>query len=61
MHIRKNIENLNEIKFKTAFGFLYDGYSKRKYYWEFIILYRKMFMIFISVFMVTLSVNVQVI
>lgn len=58
-HIRKNLEKLKDIEFKKAYGFLYDGYKIDRYFWEFVILYRKIIMIFISVFLVTYSLATQ--
>eukprot|EP00349_Pseudokeronopsis_sp_Brazil_P012001 CAMPEP_0202978386 /NCGR_PEP_ID=MMETSP1396-20130829/84826_1 /ASSEMBLY_ACC=CAM_ASM_000872 /TAXON_ID= /ORGANISM="Pseudokeronopsis sp., Strain Brazil" /LENGTH=161 /DNA_ID=CAMNT_0049717339 /DNA_START=282 /DNA_END=767 /DNA_ORIENTATION=- len=45
----KNKLNLPETKEK--FGFLYRGYKKQFYYWETIIMYRKIILIFIQVFL----------
>ncbi|OMJ78092.1 hypothetical protein SteCoe_22156 [Stentor coeruleus] len=36
---------------KIIFGFIYNGYKISHYYWEFIIMYRKIIMITVSVFM----------
>lgn len=55
----RNTEKFDQEDFKRSYGFLYLGYSKPKYYWELVILYRKLAMIFISVFMSTFSVYVQ--
>ena len=41
---------LDLIETKEKYGFLYRGYRKELYYWEIIIMYRKIVMIFISVF-----------
>ena len=53
---RKRLEEQNV---KTAMGFLYLGYVSEKYYWEFMILYRKIAIAFISVFLVSVSIEVQ--
>ena len=55
LHLKRNFSHLEEEEFKRPYGFLYLGYKKNRYYWEFIILYRKLIMIFISVFMSTFS------
>ena len=57
--IRKNLEKLNDFEFKKAYGFLYDGYKIERYFWEIVILYRKIIMVFISVFLVTYSLSTQ--
>lgn len=70
--LKKNQKAFENAEFKTKYGFLYDGYKLEKYYWyqyisfphlifnrEFIILYRKVIMIFISVFMVTYGTQIQ--
>jgi hypothetical protein len=33
---------------KEQLGFLYNGYRKKFYYWEVIIMYRKIAMVFIA-------------
>ena len=38
---------------KEEFGFLYNGYRQPTYYWEIIIMYRKIFMIFVSIFLIS--------
>lgn len=35
---------------KEKYGFLYNGYRKRYYFWEVIIMYRKIMVIVIAVF-----------
>jgi len=57
--LKKNQLNLESNEFKSKYGFLYDGYKSEKYYWEFVVLYRKIIMIFISVFMVTYGTTIQ--
>jgi len=52
-------KRLQEPNVKTAMGFLYLGYTELKYYWEFMILYRKIAIAFISVFLVSVSIEVQ--
>ena len=58
-HIRRNLEKFQDFEFKKAFGFLYDGYKLDRYFWEFVILYRKITMVFILVFLVTYSLATQ--
>jgi len=40
---------------KVIFGFIFNGYKIQKFYWEFIIMYRKISIIVISVFMSNVS------
>ncbi|OMJ88702.1 hypothetical protein SteCoe_9326 [Stentor coeruleus] len=44
---------------RVMFGFMYNGYKKSHFYWEFIIMYRKIIVITISVFMGNMSTTVQ--
>lgn len=47
-----NRRNLSRFDVKSKYGFLYNGYKQHgAYFWEFIIMYRKIVIIFISVFM----------
>jgi hypothetical protein len=41
--------NLGRMDVKELYGFLYNGYKKEFYYWEVIIMYRKILMIVIAV------------
>lgn len=42
--------SLMKIEVKEKFGFLYNGYQSDLFFWEIVIMYRKIAMIFISVF-----------
>ena len=44
---------------KPKYGFLYNGYRHRLYYWESVIMFRKVAMIFITVFLSSLGRIVQ--
>ncbi|OMJ86545.1 hypothetical protein SteCoe_11896 [Stentor coeruleus] len=44
---------------KVIFGFIYNGYKTTHFYWEFVIIYRKIIMITISVFMSNQSTLIQ--
>ena len=57
-YLKKNLGLLKEENFKRSYGFLYDGYKKKKFYWEFVILYRKMSMVFIAVFLVSYKLEI---
>ena len=50
---------LNREKNRLIFGFLFNGFRKVRFYWEFVILYRKVVIIAISVFMYSVSLSVQ--
>ncbi len=55
----RNRRHLTDIKFRFRFGYLFNGYSKKYYYWEFIILYRKILIIFCSTFLSAISTRFQ--
>lgn len=47
-----NKHNLQKQSFKSKFGFLYSGFNiKEAYLWEFVIVFRKLSIIFIQVFL----------
>lgn len=52
-------KNLDDITSKEKLGFLYRGYRKEYYYWEIVIMYRKIILIFISVFVGMFGVMAQ--
>jgi hypothetical protein len=41
---------------KEKFGFLYHGYKKKYFFWEIVIMYRKIAMVVIAVVIVNLGV-----
>ena len=49
--LSKNKNDLESIELREKYGFLYNGYKKSYYFWESVIMYRKIMIIFISVFM----------
>ncbi|CAG9311412.1 unnamed protein product [Blepharisma stoltei] len=55
----KNRKHLDSINVRLRFGFLFNGYKSRSYFWEFIILYRKILIVCCSVFLANVSTNVQ--
>lgn len=55
----RNKRFLNEVPMRLRFGFLYNGYSSRYYYWEFIILYKKMIIIFLKDYLGNISQSIQ--
>ena len=42
---------LHKIDTKTTFGFLYNGYRAKAYFWEIVVMLRKIVIIFIQVFL----------
>ena len=55
----KRRRKLNRDNNKVIFGFLFNGYRKVRFYWEFIIMYRKVVIISICVFLSDLSLTLQ--
>ena len=55
----KEKERLDTDAAKIKYGFLYNGYKRDNYYWEIIIMYRKIFCLFISVFLNGVGIVVQ--
>ena len=47
---------LDSVRNKSIYGFLYNGYKFSSYYWEVIILYRKVLITFILVFFGLISI-----
>ena len=57
--MRKDSENLDTAAVKQKFGFLYNGYKRHNYFWEIVIMYRKILCIFIAVFLNRVGIIVQ--
>jgi hypothetical protein len=57
--MRKEEDKLDTVAVKQKFGFLYNGYKRHNYFWEIIIMYRKILCIFIAVFMNRIGIVVQ--
>ena len=53
--IIRNRAILDTLIVRNKYGFLYNGYKHSSYYWEFIIIYRKIVMIFIQIFVAQLG------
>lgn len=53
-------ESLEIIELKTKYGFLFSGYDAKSYFWEVMIMYRKILIIMASVFLSTVSPESQV-
>ena len=57
--LAKYKENLDLIDIREKYGFLYNGYKKNFYFWESVNMYRKIWVIFISVFLKLAGVITQ--
>jgi len=56
---RKRAVLMTEHNTQLKFSFLYKGYHPEWYFWEFVILYRKVTVVCASVFLSTVSITVQ--
>lgn len=56
--IFRNRKVLDSVESRTCYGFLYRGYKHKFYFWEIMIMYRKIALILISVFVVKEGVMV---
>ena len=54
----KSRKTLHTVATRIRFGYLYNGYETHTYYWEFVILYRKIAIICVSVFLGNFSIPV---
>lgn len=50
---------LSKLEMQIMFGFLYKGYVRKRFYWEFVILYRKILLVSALVFLASVSAAVQ--
>jgi hypothetical protein len=55
----KRRRSLGTLLMKCRFGFFYNGFKKTHFYWEFLILYRKILIISIVVFVGSQSIPIQ--
>jgi hypothetical protein len=55
----RNRQQFDDLKIKQRYGFITTGYVDEHYYWEIVIMYRKMFVISASLFFASLSVDLQ--
>ncbi|CAG9330649.1 unnamed protein product [Blepharisma stoltei] len=58
-HLTRNKRKLYQIEYKIKYGFLYDGYQESRFYWEFVVMMRKMWIIFLSAIFNAISPNIQ--
>jgi hypothetical protein len=59
LHLSRKRRELSEINTKLRFGFLYNCFKQSKFYWEFVIMFRKILIICIMVFIGNQSIPVQ--
>lgn len=57
--LARNKQGLDLVDTREKYGFLYNGYKKNYYYWESINMFRKICIIFISVFLKLAGVITQ--
>jgi hypothetical protein len=57
--LQKEKHRLKYPDVKEKYGFLYNGYRKAFYFWEVVIMYRKIMVIFIAVFISNFGVITQ--
>jgi hypothetical protein len=50
---------LDRIYIRICFGFLFNGYRRRHFYWEFVIIFRKILIICVTVFLNPISIPIQ--
>ncbi|CAG9330612.1 unnamed protein product [Blepharisma stoltei] len=55
----RNKRKLDSISVRLQFGFLFNGYKAKSYYWEFAILYRKILIVCCSVFLANVNTSIQ--
>ncbi|CAG9319461.1 unnamed protein product [Blepharisma stoltei] len=60
-NLARNGDRLDEVWIKLRYGFLFNGYKSKYYYWEFVIAYSKMILIAFSIFLSNVSIAVQAI
>lgn len=57
--LREHKLRLENEEIRERFGFLYNGYRLKRYYWESVVMLRKVAMIFISVFLRSQGTRIQ--
>ena len=58
--LQENKNNLHTAKVARKYSFIYNGYTKKKFYWEFIIMIRKIVIICVIIFAGMYSTNLQI-
>jgi hypothetical protein len=59
LYLVRRRKELSELNMKLRFGFLYNGFKKSKFYWEFVIMLRKIVIICIVFFIGNESIPIQ--
>lgn len=59
MQLVMSKNTLGDSNFRLQYSFLYKGYRPNWYFWEFVILYRKILLVCVSVFLTSVSIVVQ--
>jgi hypothetical protein len=57
----RNRYQLEDPRVRRRYAFLYRGYERTRYYWEFFIIFRKEVLVVLLVFLATVSINLQAI
>ncbi len=57
--LRENRPQLGNLELREKYGFLYKGYKMDSFYWECVIMYRKVGMVFIAIFLEGVGTTVQ--
>ena len=57
--MNREADKMDTVAVKQKFGFLYNGYKRHNFYWEIVIMYRKILCIFIAVFLNRVGIIVQ--
>ena len=58
--LKRNQKKLNTAKVAKKYSFIYNGYSNKKYYWELVVMIRKITIICIIIFAGMHSTNLQI-
>lgn len=46
------------MRLRAKYGFIYNGYNRANFFWEFVIVYKKIAVISIAVFLASISVEI---
>ncbi len=57
--LREHRHRLGNTEVRERYSFLFNGYKLRTYYWETFVMFRKVVMIFIAVFLRSLGTRIQ--
>lgn len=59
LYLATHRDKLDTVNEKLKFGFVINGYKKQRYFWEFVILYRKVIVVCFAVFLSKESTEIQ--